>query len=81
EELTTQARFLERQGIRAEAEALGRRLYPAADTERWTDRGQADLLRRKGLSGAVATLLNPHGLGGFRALTQRRGEAAVQPAT
>jgi SAM-dependent MidA family methyltransferase len=74
EELTTQAAFLERQGIRAEAEALGRRLYPAAETERWTDRGQADLLRRKGLAGAVATLLNPHGLGGFRVLMQRRGE-------
>jgi SAM-dependent MidA family methyltransferase len=75
EEMTTQAAFLERQGIRAEADALGRRLYPAAETERWTDRGQADLLRRKGLAGAVATLLNPHGLGGFRVLTQRRGEA------
>lgn len=74
EELTTQAAFLERQGIRAEAEALGRRLYPAAETERWTDRGQADLLRRKGLAGAVATLLNPYGLGGFRVLTQRRRE-------
>ncbi|MGH2484806.1 MAG: SAM-dependent methyltransferase, partial [Ktedonobacterales bacterium] len=77
EELTTQAAFLERQGIRAEAEALGRRLYPAADTERWTDRGQADLLRRKGLSGAVATLLNPRGLGGFRALTQRRRDVLI----
>jgi hypothetical protein len=65
---------LERQGIRAEADALGRRLYPAAETERWTDRGQADLLRRKGLAGAMATLLNPHGLGGFRVLTQRLRE-------
>lgn len=78
--LTTQAAFLERQGIREEAEALAARLFPAAQSERWTDRGQADLLRRKALFGAVATLLNPHGLGGFRALIQRR-EEQVQPAT
>src|SRR5258708_37682883 len=32
--LTTQADFLRRLGIREEAEALGKRLYPAADTER-----------------------------------------------
>lgn len=79
-ELTSQATFLERQGIREEAEALVARLFPAAETERWTDRGQADLLRRKALFGAVATLLNPHGLGGFRVLVQRR-EEWVQPAT
>ena len=50
------------------------RLFPAAESERWTDRGQADLLRRKALFGAVATLLNAHGLGGFRVLAQRRAE-------
>ncbi len=69
---TSQADFLRRLGIAEEAEALGRRLYPAADTERHTDRGQADLLRRRGLQGAVATLLNPHGLGGFVVLCQAR---------
>ena len=79
-ELTTQAAFLERQGIREEAEALAGRLYPAAESERWTDRGQADLLRHKALFGAVATLLNPHGLGGFRVLIQRCDQR-VQPAT
>lgn len=79
-ELTSQAAFLERQGIREEAEDLAARLFPAAETERWTDRGQADLLRRKALFGAVATLLNPYGLGGFRVLVQRRQER-VQPAT
>lgn len=73
-EFTTQAAFMQRQGIREEAEALAARLFPAAESERWTDRGQADLLRRKALFGAVATLLNPHGLGGFRVLAQRRAE-------
>lgn len=71
--LTTQANFLKRLGIRAEAEALAQRLYPAAEAERHTDRGQADYLRKRALLGAVATLLNPHGLGGFRVLIQQRG--------
>jgi len=69
---TTQAAFLDALGIRAEAEARGRRRYPAADTERHTDRGQADLLRRRMLAGAIAPLLDPRGLGGFRALVQQR---------
>lgn len=71
--LTTQTDFLRRLGIRAEAEALAARLYPAADTERHTDRGQADYLRKRMLLGAVAPLLDPHGLGGFRVLIQQRG--------
>src|SRR5262249_18716122 len=71
--LTTQAEFLGRLGIREEEEALGQRLFPAADTERHTDRGQADYLRRRTLHGAVSTLLNPYGLGGFRVLVQQRG--------
>lgn len=71
--LVTQAEFLRRLGIVEEMEALGARLYPAADTERHTDRGQADQLRRMSLRGAVATLLNPHGLGRFRVLAQQRG--------
>ncbi|MGZ6391057.1 MAG: hypothetical protein ACXWQZ_17600, partial [Ktedonobacterales bacterium] len=36
-------------------------------------RGQADYLRKRNLLGAVSTLLNPHGLGGFRVLVQQRG--------
>lgn len=71
--LTTQGEFLRRLGVVEEMEALGARLYPAADTERHTDRGQADHLRRMSLRGAVSTLLNPHGLGGFRVLAQQRG--------
>ena len=71
--MTTQAEFLRRLGIREEAEALGARLYPYADSERHTDRGQADYLRKRALLGAVATLLDPHGLGGFRVLVQQRG--------
>lgn len=71
--LTPQADFLRRLGIREEAAALAARLYPAADTERHTDRGQADYLRRSALRSAVATLLDPYGLGGFRVLIQQRG--------
>lgn len=75
--LTTQAGFLRGLGIREEAEALATRLYPAADTERHTDRGQADYLRKRNLLGAVSTLLNPYGLGGFRVLVQQRGVPGV----
>lgn len=71
--LTTQRAFLERLGLRAEAEARAARLYPAADTDRASDRGQADYLRRAALRGAVTTLLDPAGLGGFRVLIQQRG--------
>jgi len=71
--LTTQSELLQRLGVYEQAEALGRRLYPAADTERHTDRGQADHLRRRMLQSAVAALLNPGGLGGFRVLLQQCG--------
>ncbi len=77
---TTQAAFLTRLGIRDEAEALGRRLYPAADAARHTDRGQADHLRSLGLRGAVETLLDPRGLGGFRVLAQQRAVPGVRRA-
>ncbi|MBF6591704.1 MAG: SAM-dependent methyltransferase [Ktedonobacterales bacterium] len=70
---TTQADFLLRLGVREEAAAIAARRFPAADTERHTDRGQADYLRRGALRAAVATLLDPHGLGGFRVLAQHRG--------
>ena len=75
--LTTQASFLRGLGIREEADALAARLYPAADTERHTDRGQADYLRKRNLLGAVSILLNPYGLGGFRVLVQHRGVAGA----
>jgi SAM-dependent MidA family methyltransferase len=71
--MTTQAGLLRRLGIREEMEALSARLYPAADTERHTSRGQADYLRRMSLRNAVAALLDPRGLGGFRVLAQQRG--------
>ncbi len=73
--LTTQAAMLTALGVREEAEALAARLFPHAESERHTDRGQAEYLRRAALRNAVATLLNPHGLGGFRALIQRRDVA------
>jgi SAM-dependent MidA family methyltransferase len=70
---TTQAAFLTRLGVREEIAARGARLYPAADTERQTDRGQADLLRRRSFEAAAAVLFDPRGLGGFRVLAQRLG--------
>lgn len=70
---TTQAAFLGSLGVREAAEALGKQLYPAADTERQTERGQADLLRRRMLESAAATLFDPHGLGSFSVLIQQRG--------
>jgi hypothetical protein len=54
-------------------EALAASRYPFADSERHTDRGQADYLRRASLRNAVAILLDPRGLGGFRVLVQQRG--------
>lgn len=71
--LTTQEVFLRRLGIQRETEALAAKLFPAADSERHTEHGQADYLRRASLRNAVATLLNPHGLGGFRVLAQHKG--------
>ncbi len=71
--MITQREFLLNLGIRDEAEALGRTLYPAADTERSTDRGQADHLRRMTLRNAVAALTDPRGLGSFQVLIQQRG--------
>jgi len=69
---TTQAALLTALGVREQAQELAARLFPYATSERHTDRGQADYLRRAALLGALATLLNPHGLGGFRVLIQRR---------
>lgn len=71
--MTTQGEFLRRLGIEEELAALTARLYPAADTERHTDRGQADYLRRMSQRNAIAALLDPRGLGGFRLLAQQRG--------
>ncbi|HEV8190820.1 MAG TPA: SAM-dependent methyltransferase [Ktedonobacterales bacterium] len=76
--LTTQAAFLEHLGIREEAEALTARLYPYAITERHTSRGQLDFLRTYSLRNAVATLLLPGGLGGFKVLVQQRGMPGVR---
>jgi SAM-dependent MidA family methyltransferase len=70
---TTQTQFLGRLGIQSEARALASQLYPFADSERHTDRGQADYLRRASLLSAVSTLLDPSGLGSFHVLVQQRG--------
>lgn len=71
--MTTQEAFLRRLGIVEEMDSLAAKLFPAADSERMTTRGQADYLRRASLRNAVATLLTPHGLGGFRVLAQHKG--------
>ncbi len=71
-ELTTQRDFLLSLGLRDDAEALARRLFPLADTERHTDAGQRDYLRRASLRNRVAALIDPAGLGGFRVLVQQR---------
>jgi SAM-dependent MidA family methyltransferase len=71
--LTTQRDMLLRLGIDREAEARAARLYPFADTERHTDRGQRDHLRRAALHNALATLVRVEGLGGFRVLVMQRG--------
>lgn len=75
---TTQARLLRALGAPEQAEQLAARLFPHADSERHTDRGQADYLRRATLRNALATLLDPRGLGGFRALIQRRVEEGFE---
>ncbi len=69
---TSQATLLTALGVREQADTLAARYFPLADSARHTDQGQADVLRRAALRNAVATLLNPHGLGGFRVLIQRR---------
>ena len=71
--LTTQGEFLRALGIHEEVERIASLRYPAAQSERHTDRGQADYLRKRALLGAVATLLDPQGLGGFCVLVQQRG--------
>jgi SAM-dependent MidA family methyltransferase len=75
--MTNQAEFLGRLGLRQAAEETANRLYPYANIERHTDRGQADYLRRRSLMAAVGTLLDPGGLGSFRVLVQQRG---ISPA-
>jgi SAM-dependent MidA family methyltransferase len=72
-ELTTQREFLLSLGLRDDAEALARQLFLKADTERHTDDGQRDYLRRVSLRNRVAALLDPAGLGGFRVLVQQHG--------
>ncbi len=71
--IISQRAFLEHLGIHAEAETRAARLYPFADGERHTDRGQTDYLRRSAFRTAVATLLQDGGLGGFRVLILHRG--------
>lgn len=71
--LTTQRAFLLALGLRDAAEELGRTRFPLADSERHTDAGQRDYLRRASLRHAVAALTDLRGMGGFRVLVQQRG--------
>lgn len=71
--LTTQAALFKRLDVRAEAEALAARRFPAARDGTATAQGALDFLRRGSLHAAAQQLLNPHGLGGFRVLIQHRG--------
>ncbi|MGO8949717.1 MAG: class I SAM-dependent methyltransferase [Ktedonobacterales bacterium] len=71
--ITSQGKFLGRLGIREEAQMQASLLYPYAESERHTDRGQTDYLRRATILAAVSTLLDPHGLGAFQVLAQQRG--------
>jgi SAM-dependent MidA family methyltransferase len=71
--LVTQRAFLLALGIRQDADALGSRLFPLAETERHTDAGQRDYLRRASLNHAISALLDPAGMGDFRVLVQHRG--------
>lgn len=70
--LTTQATLLERQGIRAEAEAVAARRFPLVESASHTGQGALDYLRRGSLRAAVGILLDPQGLGGFKVLLQHR---------
>lgn len=71
-ELTTQREFLLSHGIREDMDTLGHRLYPEADSERHTDRGQIAYLRRSSLYQAINALIDPSGLGGFKVLIQQK---------
>lgn len=77
-EYTTQATLLTRLGIHEETETLAARRYPYAESERHTSRGQLDYLRRASLRNAVKELLNPQGLGGFRALAMHTGAPGLR---
>jgi SAM-dependent MidA family methyltransferase len=71
--LVTQREMLLALGIRTEAEAVAHARFPLAETERHTDAGQRDYLRRTSLMHAVSALIDPNGMGGFRVLVQQRG--------
>jgi SAM-dependent MidA family methyltransferase len=71
--LTTQRDFLLALGIRKDADRISCQLYPFADTERHTDAGQADYLRKVSFNHKIDALLDPHGIGGFKVLIQHRG--------
>jgi SAM-dependent MidA family methyltransferase len=71
--LVTQRDFLLALGIRQDAEALAHARFPLAETERHTDAGQRDYLRRTSLMHSVNALIDPHGMGAFRVLVQQRG--------
>ena len=71
--LVTQRDFLLGWGIRRDMAALEQQRFPLAESERHTDAGQHDYLRRASLRHAISALLDPHGMGSFRVLIQQRG--------
>ena len=68
--LTTQAAFLAALGLRERMAALS---APAIGRGGVIGNSQLDQLRRMSERNALAALLNPAGLGGFKALIQQRG--------
>jgi SAM-dependent MidA family methyltransferase len=68
--LTTQAAFLTALGLRERVAALS---APSFGRGRIPGNSQLDQLRRMSERNALAALLNPAGLGGFKVLIQQRG--------
>jgi SAM-dependent MidA family methyltransferase len=71
--LTTQAAFLTALGFREQMTALSVQHMPAIGRDGIAIDSQLDYLRRISQRNALNVLLNPAGLGGFKALIQQRG--------
>jgi SAM-dependent MidA family methyltransferase len=71
--LTTQAAFLTALGLRERMAALSVHQAPAIGRGGIAGNSQLDHLRRISERNALAVLLNPAGLGGFKVLIQQRG--------
>lgn len=71
--LTTQASFLSALGFREQMAAMSVHQVPAFVRGTVATDSQLDYLRRISQRNALAVLLNPSGLGGFKVLIQQRG--------